>query len=562
MPWGISLWLLFKDTTMITASNVALSYGRRVLFKDVNIKFTPGNCYGLIGANGAGKSTFLKILAGQLEPDRGEITRGPGQRIAVLNQDQFAFDEHTVFNTVVMGHKKLYKVMAEREALYSKADFAEEDGIRSGELETRFGEMNGYEAEAEAAVLLNGLGIPEKMRHKKMKELDGSDKLRVLLAQALFGNPDILLLDEPTNQLDLKTITWLENFLSRFQNTVIIVSHDRHFLNQVCTHTADIDFGKIQVYVGNYDFWYEAGQLHFRQKETETKKAKAKADQLKEFIQRFSSNASKAKQATSRKKLLEKLTLENMPVSSRKYPYIVFKPERPCGDVILEIDGLSKEIDGVSMFEDLTLIVNKGDKIAFVGGNSLAKTTLFQILAGELLPDKGSFRWGVTINNTYFPKENNSYFNNDDLNLIGWLHQFAPPKEDESFVRGFLGKMLFSGEEAMKKTSVLSGGERVRCMLSKMMLSDANALILDEPTNHLDLESITSLNNALIAFPEVVLFASHDHQFVSSVANRVVEITSDGIIDVMMDFDEYLAMKEASLSGENDYQEWHGVGPN
>ena len=537
---------------MITASNIALSYGKRVIFQDVNIKFTPGNCYGLIGANGAGKSTFLKILAGQLEPDRGEIIRGPGERIAMLNQDQFAFDEHTVFDTVIMGHKKLYKVMAERAAIYAKADFTEEDGIRSGDLEVKFGEMNGYEAEAEAAVLLNGLGIPEEMRQKKMKELDGGDKVRVLLAQALFGNPDILLLDEPTNQLDLKTITWLENFLSRFQNTVIIVSHDRHFLNQVCTHMADIDYGKIQVYVGNYDFWYEAGQLHFRQKDMEAKKAKAKAEQLKEFILRFSSNASKAKQATSRKKLLEKLTIENMPVSSRKYPYIVFKPERPCGDVILEINGLSKEIDGVCLFRDLTLIVNKGDKIAFVGTNSLAKTTLFRILAGELTPDKGSFRWGITIKNAYFPKENNAYFNDEDLDLIGWLHQYAPPKENEMFVRGFLGKMLFSGEEAMKKTSVLSGGERVRCMLSKMMLSEANALILDEPTNHLDLESITSLNNALIAFPEVVLFASHDHQFVSTVANRVVEITPDGIIDVMMDFDQYLAMKEASLSRETE----------
>ena len=538
---------------MITVSNVALSYGKRVIFQDVNIKFTPGNCYGLIGANGAGKTTFLKILAGQLEPDRGEVTRGRGQRIAMLNQDQFAFDEYTVFNTVIRGHKKLYKVMVEREALYSKADFTEEDGLRSGELEAKFGEMNGYEAEAEAAVLLNGLGIPEEMRQKKMKELDGSDKVRVLLAQALFGNPDILLLDEPTNQLDIESISWLEDFLSRFQNTVIIVSHDRHFLNQVCTHMADIDYGKIQVYVGNYDFWYQASQLRFHQKETESKKAKAKADELKEFIQRFSSNASKAKQATSRKKLLEKLTIENMPISSRKYPYIVFKPERPCGDVILEINGLSKKIDGVSMFEDLTLTVNKGDKIAFVGANSLAKTTLFQILTGELAPDKGSFRWGVTINNAYFPKENNAYFNNEELDLIGWLRQFAPPKENESFVRGFLGKMLFSGEEAMKKTSVLSGGERVRCMLSKMMLSGANALILDEPTNHLDLESITSLNNALMAFPEVVLFASHDHQFVSTVANRIVEITPGGIIDVMMDFDEYLAMKEASLSGENDY---------
>ena len=540
---------------MITASNIALSYGKRVIFQDVNIKFTPGNCYGLIGANGAGKSTFLKILAGRLDPDKGEITKGPGQRIAMLNQDQFALDEQSVFNTVVMGHKKLFKVMAEREALYAKSDFSEADGIRSGELEAKFGEMNGYEAEAEAAVLLNGLGIPEEMRQKKMKELEGSEKVRVLLAQALFGNPDILLLDEPTNQLDLKTISWLEGFLSRFHNTVIIVSHDRHFLNMVCTHMADIDYGKIQVYVGNYDFWHEASQLHFRQKEAESKKANAKADELKKFIQRFSSNASKARQATSRKKLLEKLTLEDMPISSRKYPYIVFQPERPCGDVILEIDGLSKEIDGVSMFEDLTLTVNKGDKIAFVGTNSLAKTTLFQILSGELAPDKGSFRWGVTINNAYFPKENNSFFNNDDINLIGWLHQFAPPKEDESFVRGFLGKMLFSGEEAMKKTSVLSGGERVRCMLSKMMLAGANALVLDEPTNHLDLESITSLNNALMAFPEVVLFASHDHQFVSTVANRIVEITPDGIIDVMMDYDEYLEAKEADLSEGDEYQD-------
>lgn len=538
---------------MITATNVALSYGKRVIFKDVNIKFTPGNCYGLIGANGAGKSTFLKILAEQLDPDKGQISKGPGLRLAMLNQDQFAFDDHTVINTVIMGHAKLYKVMAERDALYAKADFSEEDGIRSGELEVTFGEMNGYEAESEAAVLLNGLGISEEVRQKKMKELEGGEKVRVLLAQALFGNPDILLLDEPTNHLDLATITWLENFLSRFQNTVIIVSHDRHFLNQVCTHMADIDFGKIRVYVGNYDFWQQASQLHFRQKETESKKAKAKADELKSFIQRFSSNASKAKQATSRKKLLEKLTLEDMPVSSRKYPYIAFKPERPCGDVILEINGLSKKIDGVSMFEDLTLTVNKGDKIAFVGENSLAKTTLFQILAGELEPDKGSFRWGVTISHSYFPKENNEYFNDEELDLIGWLRQFSPAQKDESFVRGFLGKMLFSGEEAMKKTSVLSGGERVRCMLSKMMLSGANTLILDEPNNHLDLESITSLNNALIDFSEVVLFASHDHQFVSTVANRIVEITSDDVIDVMMDFDDYLLMKEASLAEENDH---------
>lgn len=539
---------------MITASNIALSYGKRIIFQDVNIKFTPGNCYGLIGANGAGKSTFLKILAGKLDADRGEISKGPGQRIAMLNQDQFAFDEYTVFDTVIMGHKKLYKIMAAREALYAKPDFTEEDGILSGELEVKFGEMNGYEAEAEASVLLKGLGIPEELRQKKMKELEGSDKVRVLLAQALFGNPDILLLDEPTNQLDLKTINWLEDFLSRFNNTVIIVSHDRHFLNQVCTHMADIDFGKIEVYVGNYDFWYEASQLHFRQKETESKKVKAKAEELKEFIRRFSSNASKAKQATSRKKLLEKLTIDNMPNSSRKYPYIVFKPERPCGDIILEIIGLSKEIEGVTMFKDLTLTVNKGDKIAFVGPNGLAKTTLFQILAGEIEPDAGSFRWGVTIKSAYFPKENTSYFDNDELDLVGWLRQFAPPKQDESFIRGFLGKMLFSGEEATKKTSVLSGGERVRCMLSKMMLSDSNVLILDEPTNHLDLESITSLNNGLMAFTEVVLFASHDHQFVSTVANRIVEITPDGIIDMMMDFEQYLAMKEAS-SEENMYNE-------
>ncbi|MBU1564087.1 MAG: ATP-binding cassette domain-containing protein [Proteobacteria bacterium] len=538
---------------MITASNIALSYGKRIIFQDVNIKFTPGNCYGLIGANGAGKSTFLKILAGQLEPDRGEIFKGPRERIAVLSQDQFAFDEHSIINTVLMGHKKLFKVMAEREAIYAKSDFTEEDGIRSAELEAKFGEMNGYEAEAEAAILLKGLGIPEEIRDHKMKELDGGDKVRVLLAQALFGNPDILLLDEPTNQLDLATITWLEEFLSRFQNTVIIVSHDRHFLNQVCTHMADIDFGKITVYVGNYDFWYEASQLHFHQKETESKKAKAKAEELKEFIRRFSSNASKAKQATSRKKLLEKLTIEQMPCSSRKYPYISFKPERPCGDIILEINGLSKKIDGVSLFQDLNLTVNKGDKIAFIGSNSLAKTTLFQILAGEIEPDAGSFRWGVTMKNSYFPKENGQYFNSQELDLIGWLRQYAPVKETESFIRGFLGKMLFSGEEATKKTSVLSGGERVRCMLSKMMLADANALILDEPTNHLDLESITALNNGLIAFSEIVLFASHDHQFVSTVANRIVEITADGIIDVMMSFDEYLAEKEASQNGETEY---------
>jgi ATPase subunit of ABC transporter with duplicated ATPase domains len=534
-----------ESKSVISANNISLSYGKRVIFKDVNIKFIAGNCYGLIGANGAGKSTFLKILAGEVEADSGTISVGPRERIAVLKQDQFAFDEHTVFNTVIMGHARLYEVMIAREAMYAKSDFSEEDGIRSAELEAEFAEMNGYEAESEAAVLLNGLGIPEELRHKQMKELEGGDKVRVLLAQALFGNPDVLLLDEPTNHLDLKSISWLEDFLFRFPNTVIVVSHDRHFLNQVCTHVADIDFSRIQVYVGNYDFWYQASQLTLKQKQDENRKITDRANELKEFIQRFSSNASKARQATSRKKLLEKLTVEEMPVSSRKYPYVAFKPERPCGDIILEITDLSKEIDGVAVLKDLTLTVRKGDKIAFVGANGLAKTTLFQILAGELEPDSGSFRWGVTITSAYFPKENGAYFSND-LNLIEWLGQYSPPTEGESFARGFLGRMLFSGDEATKKTTVLSGGERVRCMLARMMLTGANALILDEPTNHLDLESITALNNGLIAFNEVVLFASHDHEFVATVANRIVEITPGGIIDRAMGFEEYLENVEVA----------------
>jgi len=532
---------------MINASNIALSYGKRVIFKDVNIKFTPGNCYGLIGANGTGKSTFLKILAGEIEPDQGTVSVGSGQRIAVLSQDQFAFDEETVSNTVIRGHERLYELMAEREVIYAKTTFSEEDGIRCGALEAEFGEINGYEAESEAAVLLSGLGIPEELRQKKMKELDGNDKVRVLLAKALFGNPDILLLDEPTNHLDLKSIAWLEDFLSRFENTVIIVSHDRRFLNQVCTHVADIDFGRIQIYVGNYDFWYQASQLHLKQRQNENKKVTAKADELKEFIQRFSSNASKAKQATSRKKLLEKLTIEDMPISSRKYPFIVFRPERPCGDIILEIKELSKEINGVPVLNDITLTVNKRDKIAFVGGDSLAKTTLFQILAGEMEPDSGSFRWGVTISPAYFPKDNSVFFNKD-LNLLEWLAQFSPEAEREIFARGFLGKMLFSGEEAMKKVSVLSGGERVRCMLAKTMLSGANALILDEPTNHLDLESIIALNNGLITFPEIVLFSSRDREFVSTIANRIVEITPFGVIDRMMGFDEYLEVEAVAMA--------------
>jgi len=537
---------------MISATNVTLSYGKRVLFKDVNIKFTPGNCYGLIGANGAGKSTFLKILSGEISPDKGDISVGPRERVAVLRQDQFAFDEETVFNTVIMGHKRMYDVMVEREAIYSKGDFSEEDGIRSAELEAEFAEMNGYEAESEAAVLLNGLGVPEELRHKRMKELEGGDKVRVLLAQALFGSPDVLLLDEPTNNLDLKSISWLSEFLFRFPNTVIVVSHDRHFLNQVCTHTADIDFSRIQVYVGNYDFWYHASQLNLRQKQNENRKTADKAAELKEFIQRFSSNASKAKQATSRKKLLEKMTLEEMPVSSRKYPHVVFKPERACGDIILEIKGLCKEIDGVRVLDNFDLNVRKGDKIAFVGGNGLARTTLFRILAGEIEPDAGSFRWGITITHAYFPKENSDYFDKD-LNLIQWLGQYSPPTEGETFARGFLGRMLFSGDEATKKCSVLSGGEKVRCMLARMMLTGANALVLDEPTNHLDLESITALNDGLIAYPEVVLFASHDHEFVSTVANRIIEITPGGFIDRVMTFDEYLESDDVNAERDSLY---------
>ena len=522
---------------MITASNITLSYGKRVLFKNVNIKFTPSNCYGLIGANGSGKSTFLKILSGELEADKGEIIVGQRERIAVLRQDQFAFDDEIVFNTVIMGHKRLYDVMMQREAIYAKTEFTEADGERSAELESEFAELNGYEAESEAAVLLSGLGISEDLRTKKMRDLEAGDKVRVLLAQALFGNPDVLLLDEPTNNLDLKSIKWLEEFLSRFSNTVIVVSHDRHFLNQVCTHTADIDFGRISIYVGNYDFWYRASQLNLKQKQNDNRKISEKADELKAFIQRFSANASKSKQATSRKKLLEKLTLEDMPTSSRKYPHVVFKPERACGDIILAISGLTKEIDGVKVLNNFDLTVRKGDKIAFAGDNSLARTTLFQILAGEMEQDSGSFRWGVTITSAYFPQENSGFFERE-MTLVDWLGQYSPPAEGETFARGFLGRMLFSGEEALKKTVVLSGGERVRCMLSRMMLTGANVLILDEPTNHLDLESITALNDGLIAFSEVVLFASHDQEFVATVANRIIEISEGVAIDRTMDLED------------------------
>ena len=531
---------------MLQATNIALSYGKRVIFKDVNIKFTHGNCYGLIGANGAGKSTFLRILAGQKEPDKGEVSVGPRERIAVLQQDQFVYDEETVLDTVIRGHQRLYDLRRERELLYAQAELSEADGIRCGDLEIEFGELNGYEAEAEAGVLLSGLGIDEDMIGLRMKELDGGDKVRVLLAQALFGNPDILLLDEPTNNLDVQSIAWLEEFLIRFPNTVIIVSHDRHFLNQVCTHVADIDYGQIRVYVGNYDFWYQASQLALTQRQQENKKAAAKVAELKEFIQRFSSNASKAKQATARKKLLEKITVEDMPVSSRKYPWVAFKPERPCGNVILEVDGLCKQVDGVEVFKDLSFSVNKGEKIAFAGTWGLAKTTLFRILMGELEPDSGTFRWGQTITTSYFPKEHSGFFDTDQT-LLEWFGQFIPPAEGESFSRGFLGRMLFSGDEVLKRTRVLSGGERVRCLLARMMLSGANVLVLDEPTNHLDLESITSLNNGLIAFPEVLLFASHDHQCVATVANRIIEIGHNGVIDRMIGYDDYLADEELAI---------------
>jgi len=530
---------------MISADNITLAYGKRVLFKDVNIKFAPGNCYGLIGANGAGKSTFLRILSRDLQADSGIVSVGPRERIAVLRQDHFAFDEETVLNTVIMGHGALYEIMAKRDAIYAKPDFSEEDGIKSGELELEFAEMNGYEAEPEAAILLNNLGIGEELHSKKMKDLEGGEKVRVLLAQALFGNPDVLLLDEPTNNLDIKSIAWLEEFLFRFKNTVIVVSHDRHFMNQVCTHIADIDFGQISVYAGNYDFWYQASQLNLKQKQNENKKVTDRANELKAFIQRFSSNASKSRQATSRKKLLEKLTIEDMPVSSRRYPFIEFRPERSCGNVILEVEGLTKTIDGEKVLNNVNFTVNGNDKIVFMSRNSVAKTTLFQILAGEMEPDSGSFKWGVTISHSYFPKEHSSYFTGDK-NLIDWLLQYAPPKEGESFARTFLGRMLFSGEDATKKIGMLSGGEKVRCMLSRMMLAQSNVLVMDEPTNHLDLESITALNDSLVKFPEVILFTSHDHEFVNSLVNRIIEITPAGIIDRLMNFDEYIESTEVA----------------
>ncbi len=528
---------------MISTNGISLRYGGRALFENVNIKFTPGNCYGLIGANGSGKSTFLKILSGEIEANKGEVFMNPGERLAVLKQNHFEFDEYEVLKTVILGHKRLCEIMDQKEELYAKTDFSEEDGIKISELEAEFAELNGWEAESEAATMLNGLGISEELHYKKMKDLDGSEKVKVLLAQALFGNPDTLLLDEPTNHLDIESITWLEKFLYNFENTVIVVSHDRHFLNKVCTHIADIDFGKIQLYVGNYDFWYESSQLALQQARDLNKKTEAKAKELQEFIQRFSANASKSKQATSRKKQLEKLTLEDIKPSSRKYPFIDFKPDREAGNDLLMINGLSKEIEGEQVLKNVGFTVNKGDKIAFVGPNGLAKTTLFKILMEEVEADSGDFKWGVTTSQAYFPKDNSAFFDGVDLSLVDWLRQFTKD-QTETFVRGWLGRMLFSGEEALKKASVLSGGEKVRCMFSKMMLSGANVLIFDEPTNHLDLESITALNNGLINFKGTMLFVSHDHQFVDTIANRIIEITPNGLIDRQMTYDEYLESED------------------
>ncbi|MFY4773572.1 ABC-F family ATP-binding cassette domain-containing protein [Metabacillus sp. RGM 3146] len=525
---------------MITVSNVGLRYGDRKLFEDVNIKFTPGNCYGLIGANGAGKSTFLKILSGEIEAQSGDVHMGPGERLAVLKQNQFEYEEHEVLKVVIMGHARLYEVMNEKDAIYMKADFSDEDGMRAAELEGEFAELNGWEAESEAAILLKGLGIGEELHDRKMAELTGGDKVKVLLAQALFGKPDVLLLDEPTNNLDMKAIQWLEEFLINFENTVVVVSHDRHFLNKVCTHIADLDFAKIKIYVGNYDFWYESSQLAAKLTQEANKKKEEKIQELQEFIARFSANASKSKQATSRKKLLDKISLDDIQPSSRKYPYVNFTPEREIGNDLLKVEGISKSIDGVKVLDNVSFIMNKGDKIALVGGNEIANTTLFKILTGEMEPDSGKFKWGITTSQAYFPRDNSEYFEKNDMSLVDWLRQYSPNDQSESFLRGFLGRMLFSGEEVQKKATVLSGGEKVRCMLSKMMLSGSNVLILDDPTNHLDLESITALNNGLINFKGSMLFTSHDHQFVQTIANRIIEITPNGVMDKQLSYDEYL----------------------
>ncbi|MGG3891488.1 ABC-F family ATP-binding cassette domain-containing protein [Metabacillus fastidiosus] len=538
---------------MIQVSNVSLRFGDRKLFEDVNIKFTPGNCYGLIGANGAGKSTFLKILSGEIEAQTGDVSMGPGERLAVLKQNHFEYEEHEVLTTVIMGHKRLYDVMQEKDAIYMKADFSDEDGMRAAELEGEFAELNGWEAESEAAILLKGLGIGEELHAKKMADLTGSEKVKVLLAQALFGQPDVLLLDEPTNHLDIHAIKWLEEFLINFENTVIVVSHDRHFLNKVCTHIADLDFSKIQIYVGNYDFWYESSQLALKLGQEANKKKEEKIKELQNFIARFSANASKSKQATSRKKLLDKISLDDIKPSSRRYPYVNFTPEREIGNDVLRVEGISKTIDGVKVLDNINFIMNKEDKIAFVGRDEIAITTLFKILTGEMEADSGTFKWGVTTSQAYFPKDNSEYFDGTEPSLVDWLRQYSPEDQSESFLRGFLGRMLFSGEEVLKKPSVLSGGEKVRCMLSKAMLSSANILILDEPTNHLDLESITALNNGLISFKGAMLFTSHDHQFVQTVANRIIEVSANGLVDKQTTYDEFLEDENVRAQVEKLY---------
>ncbi|MGR3320268.1 MAG: ABC-F family ATP-binding cassette domain-containing protein [Candidatus Anammoxibacter sp.] len=523
---------------MLKANDISLRYGKRVLFEDVNIKFSPGNCYGVIGANGAGKSTLLKIMSGDVVPSSGTISIASGKRIAVLKQDQFEFDEFEVRKTVIMGHKKLFSIMVDKDAIYAKSDFSNEDGIKVAELEDEFVELNGWEAESEASTLLSGLGIADGLHEKKMAELSGNEKVKVLLAQALFGSPDILLFDEPTNHLDIQSINWLEEFLINFKNTVVVVSHDRHFLNNVCTHIADIDYGKVAIYTGNYDFWLESSQLALQQTSDSNKKIGAKRKELEAFVARFSANASKAKQATSRKKMLEKMVLEEIKPSSRKLPFINFKPERDIGNNVLVIKNISKKVNGEEAIKDITLTIDNDDKVAFIGTHDLSKTALFEILTDEIKADSGDYTWGSTAIRSYLPKDNSAYFD-DDVTLIDWLRQYSKEKDD-TFIRGFLGKMLFSGEEALKKANVLSGGEKVRCMLSRMMLSGANVLILNEPTNHLDLEAISSLNNGLIKFNGVVMFASHDHQFMQTIANRIIEITPYGVIDKKMSFDEYM----------------------
>ena len=527
---------------MISANNVTLRVGKKALFEDVNIKFTEGNCYGLIGANGAGKSTFLKILSGQLEPTSGDVVITPGQRLSFLQQDHFKYDAYPVLDTVIMGNPRLYEVMKEKDAIYMKEDFSDEDGIRAADLEAEFAEMNGWEAESDAASLLNGLGVDTEFHYTQMKDLTGALKVKVLLAQALFGNPDILLLDEPTNHLDLDAIAWLEEFLINFENTVIVVSHDRYFLNKVCTYTADIDYGKIQLYAGNYDFWYESSQLMIRQMKEANRKKEEKIKELQEFIQRFSANASKSKQATSRKRALEKIQLDEIKPSSRKYPYIDFRPFREIGNEVLTVENLSKTIDGVKVLDNISFILNREDKVALVGPNEQAKTVLFQILAGEMEPDEGSYKWGLTTTQSYFPKDNSAEFDNDET-IVEWLTQYSPEK-DVTYVRGFLGRMLFAGEDGVKKVKVLSGGEKVRCMLSKLMISGANVLMLDEPTDHLDMEAITALNNGLMKFPGVLIFSSRDHQIVQTTANRIMEIVGGHLIDKITTYDEYLENDE------------------